>query len=256
MLTVGIDVGLENIKAVVMKDGNILSRACGESGGVGRPDAVEKVYIDALNAAGVVASNVDKIISTGKGKFDAPFSDDQLSEVMVAAKAAEMFEPKVTTVVDIGADEIIVATLGENKIKEFVLNQKCAAGLGIFLEGMADRFDVSLEELSAMEGPSTLAVNDGCVVFAELDALSLVNQGNEIPEVMKALIEACAWRAASTLNDIYKPDIECVVLMGGLTKNTAFVKALEKVSGINFAIPEDAYYGGAIGAALLAAEPS
>ena len=254
MITAGIDVGLEYIKAVIVKDGKVVGKASGLSGGVGRPAAVQAVYDKALAAAGVKASDVEKVISTGKGKFDVAFSADQLSETVAAAKAAKLMEPKVTTVVDIGADEILVATLGEgDKINEFVINQKCTAGLGLFLEGMADRFDMTIEEVGKLEGPGSVTVNDGCVVFAELDALSLLNQGTDAKEIVKALNEACAWRANSTLNDIYKPNNSCVVLLGGLTQNGAFIKALERISGIKFVIPEEAVYAGAIGAAALAA---
>jgi len=253
MITAGIDVGLENIKAVVVKDGKVIGKACGLSGGAGRSAAAQAVYDKALAAAGVKAADVEKVIATGKGKFDVAFSADQLSETVAAAKAAQIFEPKVTTVVDIGADEIVVATLAGDKVTEFVINEKCAAGLGLFLEGMADRFDMSIEDLGKLDGPSKVTVNDGCVVFAELDALSLVNRGADVKEVLKALIEACAWRANTTLNDIYKPDKGCVVLFGGMTQNGAFVKALEKISGIKFVIPEEAVYAGAIGAAALAA---
>ena len=252
MITAGIDIGLKYIKAVVLKDGKVAGKASGLSGGAGRAAAAQAVYDKALAAAGVKAADVEKVISTGKGKFDAAFAADQLSETVVAAKAARMAKPEVTTVVDIGADEIVVATLEGDKVKEFVINQKCVAGLGMFLEDMAERFGMSIEELSALEGPGKATVNDGCVVFAELDALSLLNRGTDVKEIAKALIEACAWKANSTLYDIYKPNTSCTVLYGGMTQNKAFVKALEKISGIKFVIPEDAVYGGAIGAAALA----
>jgi predicted CoA-substrate-specific enzyme activase len=236
-----------------MKDGNVIGKACGLSGGAKRPAAVQAVYDKALEAAGVKASDVEKVVSTGKGKFDVAFSADQVSETVTAAKAARIFEPKATTVVDIGADEIVVATLEGEKITEFVINEKCAAGIGLFLEGMADRFDMTIDEVGKLEGPGSVVVNDGCVVFMELDALSLVNRGTDAKEVVKAMNEACAWRANSTLNDIYRPSKDCVVLFGGMTQNGAFVKSLERISGIKFVIPEEAVYAGAIGAAALAA---
>ena len=253
MITAGIDVGLENVKAVVLKDGKVAGKACGLSGGAGRAAAAQAVYDKALEAAGVKAADVSKVIATGKGKFDVAFSADQISETVTAAKAAKMLEPKATTVVDIGADEILVATLEGEKIKEFVINQKCTAGIGLFLEDMAARFDMSIEDLSKLEGPGSVVVNDGCVVFAELDALSLLNRGTDAKEIGKALNEACAWRANSTINDIYKPDKACVVLFGGMTKNGAFIKSLERISGIKFVIPAEAEYAGAIGAAAVAA---
>ena len=253
MITAGIDVGLEYTKAVVVKDGKVAGKACGLSGGVNRPANVQAVYDKALSAAGVKAGDVGKVFSTGKGKFDVPFADDKLTEVVAAAQAARMTEPKVTTVIDAGADEIVVATVEGEKIKEFVINQKCAAGLGLFLESMAARFDMTVEELGALEGPLSVTVNEGCVVFAELDALSLANRGTDPKEIGKALNEACAWRANMTINDIYKQDKACVVLMGGLVLNKAFLKALEKIAGVKFVIPEDPVYSAAIGAAALAA---
>jgi len=252
MVTAGIDVGLENIKVIVMKDGEIAGKACGLSGGAGRPAAVRAVYAKALENAGINTTDVEKVVSTGKGKFDVDFANAQLSETLVAAQAAKMFEPMATTVVDVGADEIIVITPDNGKISEFVINQKCSAGLGLLLERMADRFEMSMDELSALEGPGTVTVNEGCAVFAELDALSLVNRGIDVEEVLKALIEACAWRASTTLNDIYKSDTSCAVMLGGMSKNKAFVRALERISGIEFIIPDEAFYAGAIGAAALA----
>ena len=253
MITAGIDVGLENIKAVILKDGKVIGRASGLSGGAGRPAAVEAVYQEALKAAGVEAAGVAKVVATGKGKFDAAFAADRVTEPVTAAKAAQVLVPGATTVVDVGADETLVATLDGEKICEFVINQKCAAGLGLFLEYMARRLDMSIEELGAVEGPFDTPVNDGCVVFAELDALSLLNRGTAPQEVAKALAEACAWRASSVLNDIYRPAKDRVALFGGMTKNKAFVKALEKISGIQFVIPAEAEFAGAIGAAAIAA---
>ena len=252
MITAGIDAGLEYTKAVVMKDGIIAGKAIGPSGGAGRAAAIQEVYDEALAAAGVKAGDVFRVFATGKGKFDAAFADDRLAEVITASKAAKLAFPDATTVVDAGADEIVAATLNGEKVAEFVINQKCAAGLGLFLEGMADRLDMTIEELSALEGEPEAAVNEGCVVFAELDALSLLNRGTDAKEVAKALIEACAWRASMTLGDIYKPDNSCVALMGGLARNSAFLKALERISGIEFSVCDDPEYGGAIGAAALA----
>lgn len=253
MITAGIDAGIEYIKAVVMKDGKVVGKAIGDSGGAGRSAAVQAVYDKALCDAGIKAGDVEKIFATGKGKFDAPFADDRPAELVTVAKAARLAAPEATAVISIGADEIIAATFNGGDIKEFVLNQKCAAGLGLFLENMAERLEISIDELSALDKPSTVAVNEGCVVFAELDALSLLNRGTDVKEVARALIEACAWRASMTINDIYKPDTACVVLMGGLAQNGAFMKALERISGIKFVIPNDPVYGGSIGAAALAA---
>jgi len=253
MITAGIDMGFLNIKAVILKDGEIVGKASGPSGGAGRPENAQVVYDKALADAGLAASDVEAVVSTGKGKFNVPFAGEQFGETVVAAKAAKLLVPEATTVADFGADEIVVATLDGDRITEFVINQKCAAGLGVFLEEMAHRFEMSVEELGALEGPSAIRVNEGCVVFSELDALSHLNRGADAREVMKALVEACAWRANSTLNDIYGQATDCVAMFGGMSQNGAFVKALERISGIRFVIPHEAVYAAAIGAAALAA---
>jgi len=253
MITAGIDVGLEYTKAVILQDGKVTGKAIGLSGGAGRPAAIRALYDKALENAGVESGEVEKVFATGKGKFDVSFADDKPAEVIVAAKAAKLAAAEATMAVDAGADEIVVATLEGEKVKEFVINQKCAAGLGLLMEGIAERLGISMEEMGALDGGQAVAVNDGCIVFAELDALSLLNRGTDAKEVAKAVIEACAWRASMTINDVYKPAKECVVLMGGLALNKAFLKALERISGITFVIPGDPEYAGATGAATLAA---
>ena len=253
MITAGIDVGLENMKAVIMKDGQVVGKACGPSGGAGRPATAQAIYDQALKAAGVAASDVAKVIATGKGKFDVAFAADQLTESLTTAKAAKLANAGVTTAIDIGADEIVVVTMDGDKIKEFVINQKCGAGIGLMLGSIADRFEMSIDGVAALAGPSSVKVDDGCVVCMELDALGLANRGTDLKEIVKALNVASAWRANATLNDIFHTAHNCVVLMGGMAKNGAFVKALEEISGIKFVKHADPEFAGAIGAAALAA---
>ena len=255
MITGGIDVGIEYTKAVVLKDGQVIGQAQGCSGGAGRADAIEAVWNEALNAAGADAANVQKVVATGKGKFQAAFVNEKVTEPVVYAKAARTLYPKATMIADIGADETLVVTINKNgNVKESCINQKCAAGLGIFLERMADRLEMSMEDMGQLQEEHTEAVHDACVMFAELDALSLLNRDVPPKHVAMAVTEAAAVRANTTLNDITIPDKEVFVLTGGLAENPAFVKALKKLSGIEFLIPKEAVYAGAIGAALIAAE--
>jgi predicted CoA-substrate-specific enzyme activase len=253
MITAGVDVGFKYTKAVIVNDGKIIGKAIGRSGGAGRAANAQTIFDKALADAAIKSSDVVKIISTGKGQYNVPFSAVQFSDMVTAVKAASVLVPEATTVVDIGANAIRVATISEGKVTEFVFNEKCTAGIGLLLESMANRFELSLDELAGLEGPGRVSVNDSCIVVAELDALSLVNHGSDVREVCKALNEACAWRANSTLNDIYRRAENCVVLCGGLAKNKAFVKSLERISGIKFIIPEEAEYACAFGAASLAA---
>jgi predicted CoA-substrate-specific enzyme activase len=256
MITAGIDIGMENVKVAVMKDEKVLGRGRGVSGGAGRAAAAEAALGDALKEAGLAKGDVEKIVATGKGKFDLPFADEVVTEAIAAAKAAEYLCPGATTVIDAGADETLVATLGQDKpVLELAINEKCAAGVGILLKRIGRRLGMTPEEMSAVPpvaagGP---AVNDGCAVFAELDALSLLNHGASPREVASAVTDAAAVRVCMTFNDITIPAAEKVALFGGLTNNAAFIAALKSYAKVDLAIPAEADYAGAIGAALIGA---
>jgi predicted CoA-substrate-specific enzyme activase len=259
MVTVGVDMGMENVKVVVLKDGEIVGRAKRRSGGIRRLESAEEAVQEAMKAAGLSAdARADKTIATGKGKFDlAAIVDDILTEPVTAAKAAEFLCPGATCVVNVGADETMAMTLdGDYGITQMMINEKCAAGPGHLIRNMGRRLGLSPDEMAALPpvadgGPR---VSDGCIVFAELDALSLLNDGVSAQEVGSAITATAVIRASTILSDITIPNLENTVLLGGLTNNPAFTEALKAQTGIDFVIPADAEYAPALGAALYAAD--
>jgi predicted CoA-substrate-specific enzyme activase len=253
MITAGVDVGIENIKVVILKDGKVIGRGTALSGGANRGKAAEKAYNDALAAAKIKQSDVGKVVATGQGKQDVSFASDHTTEPVADARAARFLYPKASCVVDIGADQVRVVTLGEgDKITEVVMNQKCAAGLGILLKSMARTLGMAPDEMSKLSGEGKAVVHDGCAVFAEMDAFSLLNRNVPREDIARAVIEAVAVRINSVLNDKIRPDKNKTVLIGGPSRNKALVDALKKHSDISFIIPENAEYAGALGAALMA----
>ncbi|MCL2167153.1 MAG: acyl-CoA dehydratase activase [Clostridiales bacterium] len=252
MIIAGIDMGMENVKVVIMENGQIRGRGKNLSGGAKRASAAEKALEEALSEAGMGKDKLEKIIATGKGKFDLPFADRCVSEAVTTAHAAKLLCPEATTAVDAGADETVVVTLGTNKlVDEMAINEKCAAGPGIFLRTIARRLELTMEEMNGLppvkpEGPR---VNDGCVVFAETDALSLLNWGASPKDIAAAATDAAAVRVCTAINDITGTKLNCAVLFGGLAKNAAFVNALQRYAKLSFVIPDEAEYAGAIGAA-------
>ena len=256
MITAGIDVGIENIKAVILKDGEVIARGTVQSGGAKRAMSAEKAWKDTLAAARLSPSDIEKAVATGQGKGDVSFAGDRGVEPVADARAARFLYPASTSVVDVGADQVRVVTLGKGDgIAEVVMNQKCAAGLGISLKSMSRTLGMTLDEMSRQAGNSRsdIAVNDGCGVFAEMDALGLLILKVPREEVALAVMEAVAVRINSILNDKVKPAKDTTVLVGGVSKNKAIVDALKRRSGVNFIIPEYAEYAGALGAALMAA---
>jgi predicted CoA-substrate-specific enzyme activase len=256
MITAGIDAGLRTTKVVILDDEKVIARGRELSGGANRDKAIEKAWNDALAAAGLKAADVSKVAATGQGKRDVYLADEDVVESVADARAARFLYPAATSVVDLGADQTRVVTLGEgNEITEVVQNQKCMAGLGLLLEVIANRLDLTLEEISSL-GPDAgdILVNDGCPVFAEQGALELLNRGASKEDVAGAVTDVVVLRLNSILNDKVRPAKETTVLIGGLTKNTAVVDRLKKRSGIDFLMTEEGEYAGALGAALIAAE--
>jgi benzoyl-CoA reductase subunit D len=254
MITAGIDVGIENLKAVILKDGKVLARGADLSGGAKRAKIAEKVWSETLTSAKLKPGDVSRVVATGQGKNDVAFASDRVTEPVADARAARFFYPQATSVVDIGADQVRVVILGKgDSILEVVMNQKCAAGLGIFLKSMARTLGMTLDEISSISGTGQAIVNDGCSVFAEMDALGLLNRDVPREDIVRAITEAVAVRVSSILNDKIKSAKDTTVLVGGLSRNKAVVAALKKRSAINFLIPEQSEYAGALGAALIAA---
>lgn len=256
MITAGIDVGIERTKAVVINGTDIAGTGIAISGGAGRNEAADAALNQALEAAGLQRGQLQRIVATGKGKYDVKFADDYYTEAVTLARGAKYERPDAATVVNFGADEILAITLEDGgKIGEVVLNQKCSAGIGTFLRTMARQLELSLEEMSKADvSGDDIAVQDGCIVFAEMTALSMLNQGRPVSEVASAVTKAAAVRAATVLNDIITRKDAQALYCGGLTKNGAFMDALLHRYGMKYDIAKLPEYTCAIGAAIAAAE--
>jgi len=253
MILAGIDMGIETTKVVIMKDDKVIGRAKTLSGGMDRPANAKAAYEAALADAGINAEAVEAVGATGKGKYDIDFADRRVTETIAAAHAAAAICPEATSVMSVGADEMLIATKGSKyPVGEYVLNQKCAAGLGTFLQTMADRLDMTVEEFAECDTDSAPDINQTCPVFMELDVLSLLNNGAAKETAAAACVRAAAVRAAQTPHDLTVPAEDNVLLIGGLACNAAFVKELEKILGYGLTVPAEAEYAGAIGAAISA----
>ena len=255
MKTSGIDVGFDTVKIVVMSDNEVISKVSGETGCAGQKENIEKLYNDALAAAGVKADEIDKVVATGIGKYSVGFAADHIADAVAVALAAKHFKSDAAAVLDVGADKTLLSILDGDKITEVVRNQKCMAGLGLALDVMADRLGYTLDDISMFEpgADKGVFVNDGCPVFAELDSLEALNKGVPKEQVMGAVINTVVYRLNSILHDKISPDANATVMLGGVSRNQAVVKGLKARSGVDFIVPDDALFGSAIGCALFAA---
>ena len=177
MISVGIDVGSKNIRAVILRDGAVAARVRVASG-FAQEEAARAAMDQALAEAGVGWEDVPSVVATGVGRKAVGFADHQVTEVGADARGAFASHPAARTVVDVGADEARAIRLDRaGKVLDFAINEKCAAGAGAFVEAMSRALEVDLQafgELS-LESTETIPMNAQCTVFAESEVVSLIH---------------------------------------------------------------------------------
>jgi predicted CoA-substrate-specific enzyme activase len=168
MIVGGCDVGSATGKAVIMRNGEIISYEIIPS--TTKPEVTARTVMDkAVEKAGLSSiAELDYIVGTGYGRLKVPFANENISEITCHARGAQWLLPTVRTVVDIGGQDCKVMSLGENgRVLEFVMNDRCAAGTGRFFEAMARALDCSLQGLSqlALQGKNPATISSQCSVF-------------------------------------------------------------------------------------------
>ncbi len=250
----GIDIGSSSSKAVVLDEQlNIIGKAVVNTGtGTLGP---EKVIEVALIKAGISRDDISYSIVTGYGRITYANADKQITEISCHAKGVAHLMPNARTVIDIGGQDVKVIRLDDmGRVENFVMNDKCAAGTGRFLEVMARILDCDIEMLSSLDEESTkeIIISNTCTVFAESEVISQLSAGAKRENVAKGAHHAVAKRVAGLANRIgIRPD---VVMTGGVALNKGVVSALEKEIGSRISVVENPQIVGALGAALFAAE--
>jgi len=171
------------------------------------------------------------------------------------ALAGAYFFPSARTVIDIGAEEARAVRCDEKgTMLDFVVNERCAAGAGTFIEAMARALEVKLEEMGplSLKAERASPINATCVIFGESDVITLIHRQESKPEIARAIFDAMADRISSMVHRLgINPN---VVLIGGVAKDVGFVASLKRKLGTDLLIPENPEFAGALGAALNAAK--
>jgi len=252
MITAGIDLGTQSVKAVILKDGEVISRGKSFSG-FDPTKAAEQAVDEALKKAKLSLSDVDHVTATGSGMDMAPHSNSTISMMGADAKAGVYLFPKARTIIDVGAEEARAVKCDDKGIMmDFVVNERCAAGAGAFIEAMARALEVTIEEMGplSLKAERASSINATCVIFGESDVVTLIHRQETKPEIARAIFDAMADRVSSMVYRLgVNPD---VVLVGGVAKDVGFVASLKRKLGVDVLIPEYPEYAGALGAALVA----
>jgi benzoyl-CoA reductase subunit D len=253
MITIGMDLGTQSVKAVILKDGAVISRGQAFSG-FDPAKAAEQAVAEALKKAKLSLSDVNHVTATGSGMDMSPYANSTISMMGADAKAGVHLFPNAKTIIDIGAEEARAVKCDEKGIMvDFVVNERCAAGAGTFIEAMARALEVKLEEMGplSLKAERASSINATCVIFGESDVVTLIHRQESKPEIARAIFDAMADRVSSMVYRLgVNPD---VVLVGGVAKDVGFVASLKRKLGIDILIPEHPEFAGALGAALIAA---
>jgi benzoyl-CoA reductase subunit D len=255
MIAAGIDCGARNTKTVLLKDGEIIGKATVPTGS-NPAEAVETSLQKALASAGIQRDDVERIAGTGSGRNAVRDADHVVDDVRAMGKGALHFFPEGRTVVDVGAEEARAAALDDQgNARDSVVNERCAAGAGVFVETMGRALETPLEEMGplALESDRGAPMNAQCAVFAESEVVGLIHAGTEKKDISRAIHDAMADRIVTMIRRIGVT--EELVLIGGVARNPAVVEALKRELGIErIRIPGDPEYGAAAGAAVAASE--
>jgi predicted CoA-substrate-specific enzyme activase len=254
MITAGIDVGAKRVKAVIVKQGEVLARSAASTG-LEEKEGIAKVFREVLEVAGISREDIVRVVATGMGSRLIDFADETMGINIANARGAAFFCPSVRTVIDVGAEESRVITCENGRVTAFAVNDRCAAGVGTFIDAMAHILEVTPEELGqlALKTECSSQISSQCTVFAESEVVAMVSSESSSEEIGRAVVNAVAERTNSLARRlIIEPDL---VLIGGLARNPAFSQALASaLEAETLIVPEDPEFVGALGAALVAAE--
>jgi benzoyl-CoA reductase subunit D len=247
------DLGTQRVQVVVVKDGIVVGRTLAFSG-FDPTKAAEQAVDEALKHANLKLADVNHFSATGSAMDIAPFADSKVSMMSADAKAGVFLVHKARTIIDVGAEEARAVKCDEKGIMvDFVLNERCAAGAGAFIEAMARALEVKMEDMGplALKAERASPINASCVIFGESDVVSLIHRQESKPEIARAVYDAMADRVSSMIHRLgINPE---VILVGGVAKDPGFVASLNRKLGLTVVIPEYPEYVGALGAALIAA---
>ncbi|MEY8394486.1 acyl-CoA dehydratase activase [Lachnospiraceae bacterium 45-P1] len=249
MYQVGIDIGSSAAKAAVLKDGAVFRTLLLNTGFNSRKTA-DEIY-DMLAADGITKENAD-YVATGYGRVSVPYADRSVTEITCHGKGAWFLFGKNGSVIDIGGQDTKGIALKNGRVMKFIMNDKCSAGTGKFLEVMTNRLGLTMEELSLLaKKGNPITISSMCTVFAESEVISLIGKGTPREDIAYGVIESVVTKVVQLIAQV--PG-EQYFLTGGLCEDSYILGRLSHALKAPVESTSLARYAGAIGAALMASE--
>jgi predicted CoA-substrate-specific enzyme activase len=240
-------------KAVILNKG-IIASIIGPTGPEQRRLA-NKVMEEALKKADIPLQAIAYIVSTGYGRINVPFADKQLTEITCHAKGIISLFPNAKTIIDIGGQDIKAIKIdATGKATDFVMNDKCAAGSGRFIEVIADTLGLPLDKVGdlSLQSKSPAKISNICTIWAQQEVAASLAQGIPVSDLLAGVHHSLADRISRMINRLRVE--EEVIVTGGGAKNKGLLKALSEQLGHEVLVPDEPLITGALGAALMGKE--
>ena len=256
MYYLGIDIGSLSCDAVIIdKEGRILSSIVVPTG-ADNISAINQVRKEAHEAAGLAPEQLAGVVATGYGRDRVADRLRSVTEITCHARGIRALLPGTEVLIDIGGqDSKAIRMDHDGMIREFAMNDKCAAGTGRFLEAMARALEVEVGQLEQMDlgAEGNVTLSSMCTVFAESEVVSLIAEGTAVEEIVKGLHQAIANRTKALVKRVASDlsGLE-VAMSGGVAHNAGVVRTLSQVLDVEISVPPQPDIVGALGAALIA----
>lgn len=251
MFFVGLDIGSSMTKVVIIDQSEEVVVRNTVPTGAEHSLLARQVLDETLALAGLAIDQLSYVMATGYGRINVPFADRQMSEISCQAAGIQSIFPEAKTVIDIGGQDAKGLRLEGGRLVDFVMNDKCAAGTGRFLEVLADSLDLGLGEFGelSLQAQGIAPINNFCTVFARDEITARLADGAPINDIIAGVHEAIAKRVVNMVKKIkIAPE---VVFTAGLSTNKGMVAAIEKHAGYPVSVPPHPFNTVALGAALL-----
>lgn len=248
MKYIGIDIGSTASKVAILDDDkkNILYKKLLPSGWNSRETGEDILeWIHSLNLGEY------RTVATGYGRISVPYADKTITEITCHATGALFLYPKDMTVIDIGGQDTKVIVVENGMVSDFLMNDKCSAGTGKFLEVMANRLGLKLNEMfEYAEKGEPVSISSVCTVFAESEIISLMGKGTSREDIACGVINSIVTKVSALSSKRIKSGD--VFLTGGFCDSPYIIDKLSKKLGVTVHTDPLARFAGAIGGAVLA----
>ncbi len=249
MITAGIDAGAATTKVVLLMDREVIGyRITGTA--FDFQATAETIYHELLGTLHLEGSAVEVVCATGYGRNAIPFANKVISEITAHTRGISLLFPGVRGIIDMGGQDSKIIVVEEGQVVDFLMNDKCAAGTGRFLEHTARALEVSVSDLGtfALQSRHPVGISSMCTVFAETEVISLRARGIAKEDIAAGLIAGIAQRIGVMAKRMGLTDQ--IAFVGGVAKNAGMKSALEKELGVALFVPPEPQITGALGAAL------